>query len=104
MSLLDTDDLHQCAANCQPHPPTHPPTNQPNRLPACLQVVTFTSDMRGAGTDAGVYVELIDNAGASSGRKSLVTSAPDAFERGKRDEFSITDTWVSGRITDALLG
>lgn len=58
-------------------------------VPCCLQVVTYTSHMRGAGTDACPYVELIDSNGASSGRKQLLTSAPDAFERGKVDEFRI---------------
>lgn len=51
--------------------------------------MTYTSNLRGAGTDTGVYVELIDTKGASSGRKQLVTSAADAFERGSVDEFRI---------------
>jgi hypothetical protein len=54
-----------------------------------LQIVTFTSDAKGAATDASVHIELIDAGGASSGRKQLRTSAPDAFERGKVDEFRI---------------
>lgn len=55
-----------------------------------LQIVTYTSDIKSAGTDASVFVELIDGNGASSERRQLLTSAPDAFERGKADSFSIT--------------
>lgn len=55
----------------------------------CSQVVIYTSDVRGAGTDAGVYVELIDSDAATSGRKQLLSPAPDAFERGKVDEFNL---------------
>lgn len=54
-----------------------------------MQVVTHTSDVRGAGTDAAVFAELIGSSGATSGRKQLVSAAPDAFERGKVDEFRL---------------
>lgn len=36
-----------------------------------------------------MYVQLIDAKSVSSGRKQLVTSAADAFERGSVDEFRI---------------
>lgn len=69
----------------------------------CLQVVTFTSDLKGAGTDAGVHIELIDASGASSGRQQLLTSAPDAWERGKADEFRIK-CQALGNLTKLRIG
>jgi hypothetical protein len=68
-----------------------------------LQVVTYTSDLRGASTDAGVYIELFDTAGASSGCKQLLLAASDAFERGKADEFTIT-CHALGRLTKLRVG
>jgi hypothetical protein len=68
-----------------------------------LQIATFTSDAKGAATDAGVHIELIDTGGASSGRKQLVTSAPDAFERGKVDEFRIK-CQALGNLTKLHIG
>lgn len=54
-----------------------------------LQVVTRTSDVRGAATDAAVFVELIGAGGASSGRQPLAPSGPQAFELGSIDEFKL---------------
>lgn len=53
--------------------------------------MTYTSDIRGAGTDAGVHAELLDAAGASSGRQQLSapTGAHDAFGRGRVGEFRL---------------
>ncbi len=47
----------------------------------------YTSDVRGAGTDANVSVELL-GAKDRSGALRLDTSADD-FERGRRDVFSV---------------
>lgn len=68
-----------------------------------LQVVPFTSDLRGASTDASVHVELFDASGASSGVKQLATSAPDAFERGRADTFRITCSAL-GSLTKLRIG
>jgi hypothetical protein len=51
------------------------------------EVVVYTSDLRGAGTDANVSVELL-GAQERSGPLRLDTSA-DNFERGRRDVFSV---------------
>jgi hypothetical protein len=50
-----------------------------------------------------VYIELFDAAGASSGCKQLLTAAPDAFERGKADEFTIT-CHALGRLSKLRIG
>lgn len=53
-----------------------------------LQVVTHTSDMRSAGTDANVYVD-IQGAAHSTGKTWLKNAKPDCFERGQSDEFEV---------------
>jgi hypothetical protein len=47
-----------------------------------------TSDVRGAGTDAAVSVQLFGPAGASSGQHELL-AGPGAFERARVDRFSL---------------
>ena len=60
-------------------------------LVCCAYQVTIrTSDIRGAGTDAQVHVELIDVAGSSSGVKELAAAGPEAFKRGKVDWFKLS--------------
>lgn len=54
-----------------------------------MQVVTRTSDLRGAGSDASVHVELFDTAGASSGLQQLPATSASAFQRGSVDTFSL---------------
>ena len=55
-----------------------------------VQVVTFTSDLRGAGTDATVFVELAGKLG-SSAHHSLIASGStsDSFGRGQTDNFTL---------------
>ncbi|WIA17082.1 hypothetical protein OEZ85_013981 [Tetradesmus obliquus] len=53
------------------------------------KVVTRTSDVRGAATDAAVHIELIGDGGSSGGLQPLIASGPQAFERGSTDEFRL---------------
>lgn len=53
------------------------------------QVVTRTSDIRGAGTDASVYVALIGNNDSTSGIQQLQPTRPYTFDQGQVDEFRI---------------
>ena len=55
-----------------------------------VQLVTYTSDLRGAGTDATVFVELTGKLD-SSPRHSLIApgSASDSFGRGQTDTFTL---------------
>lgn len=52
--------------------------------------MTYTSDLRGAGTDATVFVELTGEYG-SSPRHSLIApgSTSDSFGRGHTDTFTL---------------
>lgn len=52
-------------------------------------MVTRTSDVRGAATDAAVHIELIGDGGSSGGLQPLIASGPQAFERGSTDEFRL---------------
>lgn len=54
------------------------------------QVVTYTSDMRGAGTEATVFVELEGQFGRSP-RRGLIPpgSASESFGRGQADPFTV---------------
>jgi hypothetical protein len=54
-----------------------------------VQVITRTSDLRGAATDAAVYIELLGDSGSSSGLQPLVPAGPQAFERDSADEFRL---------------
>ena len=59
-----------------------------------LQVVVHTSDIRGAGTDASVYIVLAGEQGASP-RCDLVgahTAVASAFGRGGIDSFTVQAT------------
>ena len=55
-----------------------------------LQVVTYTSDVRGAGSDATVFAQLVGNDGTGP-RCNLVPSDSKAssFSRGQRDAFHL---------------
>ena len=55
-----------------------------------MQVVTYTSDLRGAGTDATVFVELTGELGTSTRCKlSNQAHAADAFGQGQTDCFVV---------------
>jgi hypothetical protein len=54
-----------------------------------LQVLTRTSDLRGAATDAAISIELIGEGSTSSGLQALTPAGPQAFERGSADEFRL---------------
>ena len=66
------------------------PSNQRVSLVLLIQVVTYTSDVRGAGTDATVFIELEGQLG-SSPRQGLIPpgSASDSFGRGQADPFRL---------------
>lgn len=55
-----------------------------------VQVVTYTSDLRGAGSDATVFVQLRGEQG-SSPRCNLVPAdrAASSFTRGQKDVFQL---------------
>ena len=55
------------------------------------EVTTFTTDMRGASTDADVYIVLYGNEGVS-GQKSLCNSKAErksCFKKGAEDKFVV---------------
>ena len=53
-------------------------------------MVTYTSDLRGAGTDATVFVELAGDLGSGPGCKLMnQAGSADAFGRGQTDTFVI---------------
>jgi hypothetical protein len=58
--------------------------------PLCpsLQIKVHTSDVRGAGTDAAVFVNLHGASGGSSGPQELL-AGPEAFERARLDTFRL---------------
>lgn len=52
--------------------------------------MTYTSDVRGAGTDATVFVELTGKAGSSPPHSLIAPgSASDSFGRGQTDSFTL---------------
>jgi hypothetical protein len=51
------------------------------------RVQVVTSDMRGAGTDANVFLEMFGSDGRSSGKHRLVNDSKSCFERGASDSF-----------------
>lgn len=52
--------------------------------------MTYTSDLRGAGTDATVFVELNGKAGSSPPHSLIAPgSASDSFGRGQIDSFTL---------------
>jgi hypothetical protein len=55
-----------------------------------------TSDVRGAGIDADVYVALVGSDGSSD--KIQLPSKPEHFERGSRDTFRCAGAASSARI------
>jgi len=65
----------------------HPRQTDPNATLKDYTVVVYTGDLKGAGTDAGVTIELIGDQGAS-GQKQLMAEY-DTFERHQRDEFPL---------------
>eukprot|EP00951_Prasinocladus_malaysianus_P004879 scaffold34498_cov47-Prasinocladus_malaysianus.AAC.1 len=57
---------------------------------ACMwQIRVHTSDIKGAGTDANVFITLHGRDG-DSGKRVLVAKGGADFERGKVDEFELT--------------
>lgn len=51
------------------------------------KIAVKTGDVRGAGTDANVYVQLTGESGASEEKQ--LESSGNNFERGKTDQFTI---------------
>jgi hypothetical protein len=58
-------------------------------LTAVLQVVTVTSDLAGAGTDARAFLTLFGQDGSQSGRLALDKPGVNLFERSQRDVFEV---------------
>ncbi|KAG2450199.1 hypothetical protein HYH02_000301 [Chlamydomonas schloesseri] len=65
------------------------------------KVAVYTSDIRGAGTDANVYIEMHGDK-AFVGKTNLDTSANN-FERGRKDEFEIKGSDV-GELQSIVIG
>ncbi len=61
----------------------------PQRGLARYQVRVHTSDVRGAGTDAGVHLVLVGADGAASERLPLEAPGRDLFQRATVDEFQV---------------
>ncbi|KAG2501257.1 hypothetical protein HYH03_001064 [Edaphochlamys debaryana] len=51
-------------------------------------VQVYTSDVKNAGTDAGIWIELIGDK-LTSGRQALIDTGKDTFERGQVDDFKV---------------
>ena len=60
----------------------------PIRSTACHMLQVHTSDIRGAGTDANVYLIIYGATGRDSGRLPLENSKNN-FERGQEDTFTV---------------
>lgn len=62
--------------------------------PVMYKLTVHTSDIKGAGTDADVAVEIFGRAttgtATTSGRTTLKNSTTNLFERGNADEFTLT--------------
>ena len=77
-------------------------TSDPAKAATCRYVIeTLTSDLRGAGTDAGVSIALFGEKG-ETGALPLENSA-DNFRRGKKDVFHV-DAPDVGAVVRARLG
>ena len=70
--------------------------------PALPQVTVHTSDLKGAGTDASVFLELRGERG-SSGQVPLSGGGEAAFERGGIDCFTLRLPRL-GTIHEAVVG
>lgn len=67
-----------------------PSKNDPRRLKTNYHVVVYTSDVKGAGTDANVFLEIHGETGSSE-RHKLEAKGTKDFERGSNDCFEITE-------------
>ncbi|GLC54185.1 hypothetical protein PLESTB_000832700 [Pleodorina starrii] len=75
-----------------------PDTGLEIRIPAGLRdprvgrveylVQVHTSDLKNAGTDAGVWIELLGDQ-VTSGRQALIDTSKDTFERAQVDDFRV---------------
>lgn len=55
-----------------------------------VQVVTYTSDLRGAASDATVFMEMTGKLGSSPRRSLIAPGSPsDSFGRGQTDSFTL---------------
>eukprot|EP00775_Hariotina_reticulata_P001782 gene1782-2116_t len=70
------------------------------------RVTTHTSDLRGAGTDAGVWIELIGelNGKCTQGPRLLLDTSANNFERGAVDTFLLKKQRCLGRLTAIRIG
>ena len=68
---------------------------------ARYKIAVYTSDLRGAGTDAGVTCILAGEAATTATLK--LENSKDNFERGRRDEFTVDGVDV-GRMTALTIG
>ncbi|KAH3761318.1 hypothetical protein Pelo_6863 [Pelomyxa schiedti] len=65
------------------------PTDGVASLPLMrYRVTTVTGDRRGAGTDANIFITLVDSEGKNSGEKKL-EAAGNCFERAQSDVFGV---------------
>jgi hypothetical protein len=68
-----------------------------------MQVLTRTSDLRGAATDAAISIELFGDSSTSSGLQALTPAGPQAFERGSTDEFRMLLCQGLGELQQLLV-
>ncbi|GLC44364.1 hypothetical protein PLESTF_000049800 [Pleodorina starrii] len=65
------------------------------------RIAVYTSDIRGAGTDANVFIELHGDKGFVG--KTTLDSVANNFERGRKDEFVVSGTDV-GELQHIVIG
>ena len=62
------------------------------------EIIVKTGDVKGAGTDANVYISLIDEQGRKSREISLDCTWRDDFEKGNTDSFKVRNVPQLGKI------
>lgn len=55
------------------------------------EITIWTGDVRGAGTDANVFVQLYGENGKTE--EHMLRNRSDNFEQGQVDKFKVTSSW-----------
>lgn len=72
-------------------------------LPNRFSVTTYTSDVRGAGTNGRVWIGIVGEYGQLGGKKIELDSTGDNFERGREDVFLLQFPGRVGSLKKVLL-
>lgn len=70
-------------------------------LESVWNVWVWTSDMRGAGTDANVYLTLYGDKGKTD--EVPIGNATDNFEQGQLDKFKVSFLWLAFVILSVIM-